>query len=219
MRIRYRHPLLSLLLAVVCMSSGAAIGQEGHQPRYRLRPGDTLELQYRLTPDLNQTVIVQPDGFISLNVAGEVKVGELTVPEAHDLIVQAEDGRLNKPELNIVLKEFTRPSIVIAGEVVKPGQVELKERTSAMGAVMLAGGFTESAQSGQVLVFRKINQEMAEVTKVNLTGIRKTADLKRDLELQAGDMIYVPRDKIAKIERYVRIVNTGVFFNPLQNVQ
>ena len=55
---------------------------------------------------------------------------------------------------------------------------------------------------------------MAEVTKLNLTNIRKTADLERDLRLQSGDMIYVPRDKIAKIERYVRIINTGVYFNP-----
>jgi polysaccharide export outer membrane protein len=187
--------------------------------RYTLRPGDTLELQYRLTPDLNQTVVVQPDGYISLNVAGEVKVGGSTVPEARDLIVQAEESKLNKPELNLILKEFTRPSVVVAGEVFKPGQIELKQPTTALGAVLMAGGFTESAQSGQVLLFRRVNDEMAQVTKLDLTNIRKTADLERDLRLQPGDMIYVPRDKIAKIERYVRIINTGVYFNPLQAIQ
>jgi polysaccharide export outer membrane protein len=199
--------------------SGQTLLKSRPQERYELRPGDTLELQYRLTSDLNQTVIIQPDGYVSLNVAGEVRVGGHTIPEARDLIVSAEENKLNKPELNLILKEFTRPSVVVAGEVFKPGQIELKQPTTALGAVLMAGGFTESAQSGQVLVFRRVNEEMAEVTKLNLTNIRKTVDLERDLRLQSGDMIYVPRDKIAKIERYVRIINTGVYFNPLQALQ
>jgi polysaccharide biosynthesis/export protein len=189
------------------------------QSRYRLRPGDTLELQYRLTSDLNQTVVVQPDGYVSLNVAGEVKVGGCTVPDVHDLILQAVAAKLHKPELNLILREFTHPSVVVAGAVFRPSQIELKEPTTAMGAILMAGGFSEEAQSGQVLIFRKVNEEVAEITKLNLTGIHKTRDLERDMRLQAGDMIYVPRDKIAKLERYIRIVSTGVYFNPLQNIQ
>jgi polysaccharide biosynthesis/export protein len=187
--------------------------------RYKLRPGDILELQYRLTSELNQTATIQPDGYVTLNVAGEVKLSGLTLPEARETILHAEDTRLKDPELNLILKEFTRPSVVVAGEVAKPGQIELKENTTALGAVMLAGGFTEAAQTGQVLIFRRVDDDMAEVRKVNLTAIRKTSDLERDLRLKPGDMIYVPRDKIAKIERYIKIINTGVYFNPLQAIQ
>jgi polysaccharide export outer membrane protein len=199
-------------------ASDQATTLSGYQDRYKVRPGDTLELQYHLTPDLNQTVVVQPDGYVSLNVAGEVKVGGYTVPEARALISNAAALRLNQPELNLVLKDFTHPSVVVAGAVYRPGQIELREPTTALGAVLLAGGFVEVSRSGQVWVFRKVNQEMAEVIKLNLTGIKKSADLKRDLALQAGDMIYVPRDKTSTIERYVRLVNTGAYFNPLQNV-
>jgi polysaccharide export outer membrane protein len=190
----------------------------GDQDRYKVRPGDTLELQYHMTPDLNQTVVVQPDGYVSLNVAGEVKVAGYTVPEASTLIKRAAALRLNQPELNLILKEFTHPTVVVAGAVYRPGQIELKEPTTALGAVLLAGGFVELSRSGQVWVFRKVNEELAEVIKLNLTGIKKSVDLKRDLALQAGDMIYVPRDKLSTIERYVRLVNTGAYFNPLQNV-
>ncbi len=221
MRTRHQRATIGFFwlgMAVVFASTHAA-GQPGLQHRYKLRPGDTLDLQYRLTPDLNQTVVVQPDDYVSIKIAGEVKVGGLTLLEAHDRILQAEEKDLNQPELNLVLKDFTHPSVVVAGEVFRPGQIELKENTTALGAVLLAGGFTEAAQTGQVLVFRKIDDDTAEVKKVNLTGIKKTADLERDLKLRAGDMIYVPRDKIAKIERYIRIVSTGVYFNPLQTLQ
>src|SRR6201996_7574235 len=87
------------------------------RPRYLLRPGDTLQLQYRLTPEFNQTVSVQPDGYVDLNVAGEVQVGGLTVTQAHDLIVEKESEHLNNPELNLILEGFTRPYVVVAGEV------------------------------------------------------------------------------------------------------
>jgi polysaccharide export outer membrane protein len=202
-----------------CASSQTTSPHQLLAVRYILRPGDTLTLQYRLTPDLNQTVVVQPDGFISVNVAGDIKVSGLTVPQAHELIVHKDEASLNKPELNLILEEFTHPSVVIAGEVLKPGQIELKEHTTALSAVLLAGGFTESAKSGQVLLFRKVDDERLEVTKLNLTNLRRTSHLKNDVTLQPGDMILVPRDKVSRIEHYIRIIDFGAFINPLQTVQ
>jgi polysaccharide export outer membrane protein len=218
--------LLMWALLIVIVPGGICRAQSRNQviaatdvnDRYKLRAGDTLELQYHLTSDLNQTVVVQPDGYVSLNVIGEVKVGGYSVPEARAQVLRAAASRLNQPELNLILKDFTHPSVVVAGAVYRPGEIEFKGPMTALGAVLLAGGFVEVSQSGQVWVFRKIDEEMAEVIKLNLTEIKKTSDLKRNLDLQAGDMIYVPRDKTSKIERYVRLVNTGAYFNPLQNV-
>ena len=43
--------------------------------RYRLHPGDVVTLTYRFTPDFNQDVTVEPDGFVNLNLVGGVMVG------------------------------------------------------------------------------------------------------------------------------------------------
>jgi polysaccharide export outer membrane protein len=88
-----------------------------------------------------------------------------------------------------------------------------------MQAVLLAGGFSESAQTGQVLLFRKINSDTAEVRKLNLTKLRKTVDLERDIQLEPDDMLFVPRDKVQKISRYVKLLNIGTYVNPLQRIQ
>jgi polysaccharide export outer membrane protein len=210
---------LTCLVILVPLARPQAAVRQPLPLRYVLRPGDTLTLQYRLTPDLNQTVVVQPDGFISVNVAGDLKVAGLTVPEAHELIVHKDEVSLNKPELNLILEEFTHPSIVIAGEVAKPGQIELKEHTTALSAVLLAGGFTGDAQTGQVLLFRKVDDERLEVTKLDLSDFRRTSRMKHDMGLQPGDMLLVPRDKVTKIEHYIRIIDFGAFVNPLQTLQ
>jgi polysaccharide biosynthesis/export protein len=182
--------------------------------RYVLRPGDTLELQYRLTSDLNQTVLVQPDGFINLNVAGDVYVKGLTIKQAHDLILEKDSARLNNPELNLILKDFTHPTITVAGEVRGPGKIELKESTTALGAIMSTGGFTGNAKSGQVLVFRKAGEGFVEVRQLNLSKIKKNADLERDMDLQPGDVVFVPRDRISTIQHYMSLTNVGMYFDP-----
>jgi polysaccharide biosynthesis/export protein len=208
--------LLLLLLAV--LPAARADESLRRRPRYTLRAGDVLELQYRYTPEFNQTVTVLPDGYINLNIVGDVRVGDLTVAQARDLIVQKAQVRLNDPELNLILKQFQQPYIVVAGEVNKPGKLDLRENTTAMQAVLLAGGFLPSAQSGQVLLFRKINADTAEIKVLNLTKLRKTADLERDTQLNSGDMLFVPRDKIEKVSRYIKVLNIGMYFNPLQYV-
>jgi polysaccharide export outer membrane protein len=210
----FRIPCLVVLLV-----AGSAHSQQLQQrPRYLLRPGDTLDLQYRLTPEFNQTVMVQPDGYINLNEAGTVYVGGMTVDQAHDTIIQKVSAKLKDPELTLSLESFTHPYVVVAGQVAKPGQIELKENTTALGAIMLAGGFTPDAKAGQVILFRKMNDSIAEVKVLHLSSIHKTAQLEKDIALQPGDMILVPQDRISKIEHYLRVANIGMYMNPLQGV-
>jgi polysaccharide biosynthesis/export protein len=210
--------LLALFMMVITATSLPADEKLHHRERYTLRSGDVIELQYRYTPELNQTVTVLPDGYVNLNLVGELRVSDLTLTQAHDLILEKARARLNEPELNLVLKEFQKPYVVVAGEVAKPGRFDLRENTTAMQAILLSGGFSQGAQTGQVLLFRKINEADAEVRVLNLSKLRKTADLERDIQLKSGDMLYVPRDKVEKIARFVKLANLGLYFNPLQFV-
>jgi polysaccharide biosynthesis/export protein len=207
---------VAITIAVLMANTGQS--QLRQRPRYLLRPGDTLQLQYRLTPDINQTVSVQPDGYVDLNVAGEVQVAGLTVTQAHDLIVQKESEHLNNPELNLILEEFTRPYVVVAGEVSKPGQIEMRDNMTALSAILLSGGFTQSAKSGQVIVFRKFNDTIDEVKQLNLTRVHNTAQLEHDMALQPGDLVLVPHDRISRLQHYIQVANVGVFVNPLQAI-
>jgi polysaccharide export outer membrane protein len=207
-----------LALPVILLATWTSAQELRARPKYTLRPGDVVELQYRYTPELNQTVTVLPDGDVNLNLIGNVKVSDLTVEQTHDLIVEKARARLNDPDLNLTLKEFQRPYIVVSGEVASPGKIDLRETTTAMQAILLAGGFKETAHSGQVLLFRKINSDTAEVKILKLAHIKKTAQLEQDAQLEPGDMLLVPRNKLENVSRYMKLFNIGAYINPLQGV-
>jgi len=213
--------LLSLILLITVMSV-VVRAQDLRPPRlttvtqdrYRLQPGDVLEVQYRYSPEFNQTVTVQPDGYVTLEIGGDLKVAGFTIEETRQAILRQASKRLQDPVATIVLKEFQKPYFVVAGEVATPGKIEMRERVTAIQAIMLAGGMKETAKSSQVVVFRKINSDMAEVKLLNLKSIRRTSDLENDLTLQAGDMVFVPRDRISKIERFMKLASVAAFMAP-----
>ena len=185
--------------------------------RYRLNPGDVLEIVYRYTPEFNQTVAIQPDGFVVLEIVGELELGGLTVEQARKNILKSAAKRLKDPEVTLLLKEFQKPYFVVAGEVPQPGRFQLDENITALQAVMLAGGFKDTAKQSQVLVYRKINSDTAEVRVLSLKNVRKTSDLENDFALESGDMILVPRNTITKIERFVNLLSLPSFISPILN--
>src|SRR5258705_13559908 len=127
------------------------------EERYRLQPGDVLEVQFRYSPEFNQTVTVQPDGYVSLEIGGDLKVAGMTVEQTRLAILRKASTRLQDPVATVILKEFQKPYFVVAGEVATPGKIEMRERVTAIQAIMLAGGLKEGAKASQVIVFRKLN--------------------------------------------------------------
>jgi polysaccharide export outer membrane protein len=208
-----------IFVAILVLAIGSS-GQDRlrQRPRYTLTAGDMIELRYRYTPELDQTLTVSPDGYIDVQLIGEILVRDLTVQQAHDLIIRKAAEHLNSPEVTLSLEESQQPYVMVAGEVARPGKMDLRENTTAMQAILLAGGFAPTAHSDQVLLFRRINGQDAEVRVLRLSKLNKTADLEHDCQLEPGDMLLVPRNKIEKLSRYTRLANLGVFFNPLQNV-
>ncbi|WP_251106482.1 polysaccharide biosynthesis/export family protein [Alloacidobacterium dinghuense] len=206
---------IGLLLATLLIASIVHADDQLHKrPRYTLHVGDVVDLSYRLTPEYNQSVTIQPDGYASLNVAGDVHLEGLTLDEAHDLIIKKDSERLNDPELNLILSSFQRPYVIVGGEVLQPGRIDLRENMTAMQAVMMAGGFKLSAKDTKIVVFRHINADMGEVRELNLHNINKTAKLEQDMVLQPGDMLLVPANKMEHFARYMHAFSFSSSFAP-----
>jgi len=203
--------LLGVLLIAGSTTAGAQ--QLKTRPQYQIQPGDVMEVHYRYTPEYDQTVTVQPDGYITLNLVGNVKVSQATVEEARTAIIKQASERLNQPEVSITLKDFQKPYFVVAGQVVSPGKFDMRENTTALQAVMMAGGFKDTAKSSKIVLFRKINSDTAEVKVLDLKKMEKTSALERDIALQNGDMLLVPQNAAAKFERFMKLTNIGAYFD------
>ena len=98
-------------------------------PRYRLRAGDVLELNFPFSPEFNQSVGVQPDGYINLRGIGEIRVQDKTTPEVVESLRTAYSKILHEPVIHVELKEFEKPYFLAGGEFARPGKYELRVRT------------------------------------------------------------------------------------------
>src|ERR1700677_3127669 len=59
---QFRRHLVAFILGSL-LSTGSISGQTGfaeHDPRYRIQPSDVIEVNYRYTPEFDQTSTVQP---------------------------------------------------------------------------------------------------------------------------------------------------------------
>ena len=184
--------------------------------RYLLQPGDEITIQYRYTPEFDQSLKIQPDGFVALELVGELKFSGLTLAEAQSLLIEKAKVRLRDPEIGLALKDFEVPHFLVGGEVMKAGKFELRGQTSALQAVLLAGGFSNDAKTSRVVVFRRVNPALFEVKTINLGKVPKNGGQLNDLLLQAGDMVLVQPSIMSRLGRFVRAANIGLFFNPLQ---
>jgi polysaccharide biosynthesis/export protein len=172
---------------------------------YRLQASDVLELEYEYTPEYNQTVTVGPDGTVTLRLVGTVKVEGLSLDEATSAIKAKASVPLNHPELSLTLKEFVKPHFTIYGEVQKPGVYDMHGEVTVLQAIAISGGQKETSKQTQVVLLRKVSGDLAEVKVIN-TKTMSTADgVREDFALKPDDMIIVPKNKLGKLEPYVRV--------------
>jgi polysaccharide export outer membrane protein len=202
------------MLSACCVSANAQSAPVAGP--YTISPGDVLDVAFRWTPEFNQTVTVQPDGHTTLLATGDVNVAGMTMQQLHDEIAKRSADKLLDPEFTVMVKESDKPHFVVAGEVATPGRYDLRTATTALQAVLLAGGSKEGGDMSHVLLFRRLNADTAEVHRLNFgnLGHGKPAS---DMLLQPGDMLLVSRDKLDKIGRFVKTFNLGVYFNPIPN--
>jgi polysaccharide biosynthesis/export protein len=210
----------SIYILFAVMAGSVAFGQTGgfaeRDGRYRLQPNDSIELHYRYTPEFDQTVTVQPDGFVALQVVGDLKLQGLTLEEAKAAILEHASLRLQNPEITLVLKDFEKPYFVVGGEVKNPGRYDIRGRVTAVEAIAIAGGFTSaSALHSQVILFRRVGEDLAKTELLNLKFAMSQSSNEPLATLRSGDVLIVPQNRISKIERIVKWGSWGIWVNPL----
>jgi polysaccharide export outer membrane protein len=206
-----------LLLLWVSAALAQPLGFSERDPRYRVEASDVLEFHYRYTPEFDQTVTVQPDGFVTLRLVGDLKLQGLTLDQVKTTVLEKASLRLKAPEITVVLKEFEKPYFVVGGEVANPGKFEMRGQVTALQAIAMAGGFkSPSAKHSQVILYRRIGDDLAKAEILDLKAEMNPKAAPEPLtDLRPGDLLVVPQNKISKIERFVKWGNLGAYWNPL----
>jgi len=182
--------------------------------RYQINNADVLELSFPFTPEFNQTVTVQPDGYITLRGVEGIRIQGQTLPEVTNSLRTVYGKILHDPVINVELKDFEKPYFIVGGEVGHPGKFDLRSETSATEAVAIAGGLRDSAKHSQVLLFHRVPDGWMQVKKLDMKKMMKNADLNEDAYLQPGDFLYVPKNTMSKIGKFLPTSSLGLYANP-----
>jgi polysaccharide export outer membrane protein len=195
----------------VSRDSGSQLQQR--HPRYAIQRQDVLTLTFPLTPEFNQTVTVQPDGFVNLLDADSLHVQGLTVPEMVIALQGAYSHILHDPAINVDLLDFQKPFFTVSGQVGKPGQYELRADITVAEALAVAGGMIPTAKT-QVFLFHRTSDDWFAVREINMKDILRGKNVNEDAHLQPGDMLFVPEKFISNFRKYVPYtLNAGTYIS------
>jgi polysaccharide export outer membrane protein len=184
--------------------------------RYRITPGDVIELRFPFVPELDQTLSVQPDGYVTLREVGDIRAQGRTLPQFRAEVNEAYMPFVRDPVFTAVLKEFEKPYFVAAGEVAKPGRYELRGATTLTQAIAYAGGETKFGKLTDVVIFRPFTEDTVSVKLINVKDMYTKKDLSEDPLLRPGDTVYLPKTKMGKIDPILSKFSLGFYLNPFE---
>jgi polysaccharide export outer membrane protein len=203
----------------------------GKDAPYHISPGDTLRLTvYKRSDfspffDLTQ-VPVLPDGsilvpFVGAAVAAGLTPAQLTADIGSRLANVLVDPIVNvvvgpgrpriSPVVSIAFKP-TKPKIFVLGEVTNPGVYRIDADTTAVEALALAGGMTRDADRARVLLLRtvKVNEADPSLAAVSIDQLLRDADVRQNVVLRPGDILYVMPDYVARANRILQHISAIV---------
>ncbi|MGA9520347.1 MAG: polysaccharide biosynthesis/export family protein [Myxococcaceae bacterium] len=193
---------VSILLLSACrtpQASGGAVNVEASSAptpaadpgeASTLGAGDLLEVRVFQEPDLSGPFRISPEGTIDYPLCGKVALAAKTSSEAADSLTQClANGYLRRPQVTVLVREYTSKKIFVFGEVQKPGTFPFEQNMSVIQAITLAGGFTKLAAKNNTNVTRLTDGKEVKIrVPVEDIGIGR----EKNFQLQPGDIVFVP---------------------------
>jgi len=185
--------LIVLFCLCICMPGASA---------QTLKSGDNLSISVLQDSKLDRNVVVDPSGEIAFPLAGHIRARGLT-PQALENILKAKlKGNYKDENLDVTVavanspkdipEDDLKPKVFITGEVIRPGSYVVRQPTTLMQAIALAGGIGPFAAKQRIQVRRRGAGGDETIFMFNYKAYEAGADLEGNIRLRAGDVIMVP---------------------------
>jgi polysaccharide export outer membrane protein len=199
---RYILPFILLgILALGVMPSWA---------EHFLGPGDVLNIDVLPhTEGFYGLYTVDDGGYIDTYFFGQVYVNGMTPHELSDYLRDLYKAYIIEPAVRVNLEKSVNARYVVIGEVWYPGVYVMPPKVSVVEAIAMAGGPMYSALLWDVKVIRG-DMNNPQVISVNVEDILKKGDLASNITIEQGDIIYVPRTMIARVNKLLDSITPAI---------
>jgi polysaccharide export outer membrane protein len=141
--------------AVRALSAEAPPAAGSCAAEYVIGAEDVLEIAVWNNTTITRTVPVRPDGRISLPLLDDVPAAGLTPAQLREKLSSALAAYMPTPSVSVIVREIHSFKVTVIGQVKTPGRYELKGRATVLDVLAMAGGFTEFASHGRIVVVRE----------------------------------------------------------------
>lgn len=186
-RMGARGLLMVIALAGAAAQTAPADGKAS--PAYILHSGDTLDIKVYNLPELNQGLVIRPDGAIADALGDEIKAAGMSASELASRLAGIYGKTFRSPKVSVSVVGFSSQKIYVGGEVGQPGAIPLDSDLSVASALIRAGGAKDTAELNDVVLVRGTEHRQIDVSSILMRNAP-------DVALQPGDMIYVPKSTV-----------------------
>ncbi|OGX15250.1 MAG: hypothetical protein A2166_00500 [Omnitrophica WOR_2 bacterium RBG_13_41_10] len=178
---------------------------------YTLGPDDVIEITVMRHPEFSGVYPVNMEGKVQYKFVGDMDVTGLTKKELEQKIKEIISAYVLTPDVNITILEYKSKVIYVLGEVGAPGKYYMRsESVPVREAVVQAGLPTLAAAMRRCRLITPDKKNHAKTTSVDLYSILYGGNLKYNIDMHPGDVLYVPATVMAKIMRVISPVTAPV---------
>lgn len=156
---------------------------------YRVGVADELTISVWHEPEFSQSVVVRPDGMITLPLLNDIKIEGLTTVEAQQLLTEKMKALVNDPQVTVIVRAINSRKVWLVGNVARQGVFQLIDKKTVLELISEAGGLGPFAKVHSIYVLRTHNGKKERIGfdyKKALTGKGSNP------VLEPGDLVVVP---------------------------
>jgi polysaccharide biosynthesis/export protein len=162
----------------------------GHTSQFTIGVADVIRVNVWKNADLSQTVTVDPDGFVTLPLLGDVNVVGMNTSQLATLLTANYASYVVTPQVTVSMVDIRSREVFVMGQVSKAGSYPLRAPTTVLQLIAQAGGLTTYAKRKSIYVLRASNGH-SEKIPFNYVKVTR-GDSRQNITLQPGDTVIVP---------------------------
>lgn len=179
--------------------------------KYTLGPNDVIDIDVRRHPEFSGKYTVNSEGKIEYKFVGDMEVGGLTKLQLQDKITTMLSEYILEPEVNVQILEYLSKIFYVIGDVNSPGKFYMKgNSTTVLDAIMQAGLPNQASSTRKCRLITPNEKGRKNIVYVNVYELLYAGNLKCNLEMKPGDILYIPSTVIAKIVKVISPVTSAV---------
>ncbi len=173
----------------------AELGSTGIEaPLYRIGPGDNLTLFVWRNPELSTSVVVRPDGRLSVPLINDLQASGRTPSELADDVERELGVFIQDPFVTVIMSGFVGEfdqQVRVVGEATNPSAIPFRADMTLLDVMITVGGLTEFADGNSATLVRVVEGQQKEFG-LELDRLIRDGDVGANVALLPGDVIIIP---------------------------